>query len=87
MASIRGNIPNIVFFSLTSSPQDIKKFNGFTSANFDASHKSIICERAKLLFAIFIIYCFSTNFVSGTYRCKKFIIAVDPFFDAICNAD
>ncbi len=55
---INANVPNIVFFWFICYPQDIKEFNGFTSANFEASHKSIINDLARLWLAAFIIYFF-----------------------------
>ena len=84
---IKANVPNIVFFPFTYSPQEIRKFQGFVSARCDASHKSMIWDLARLLSAAFIISCFSSSLGAGAYFCNKLIIAVDPFFDAINRGD
>ena len=82
-ASSKAKVPYMVFLSLIFYPQESKKLSGFVSLRVDASQRSRIWLLARLCPAIFIISFLSYYFVFGTYLFRKFIILVDPFFDAI----
>lgn len=84
-ASSKANVPYIVFLLLMSSPQESKKLRGFVSIRVDASQRSRMWLLAKLCPATLIIYFLSSSLVLGAYFLRKFIILVDPFFDAIYN--